>query len=232
MEVRKVAESGIAPLIYNGSRYFPFEWLKGRQFRNKHLVNLLGTAQQNREMGASSVLLDTCAMSDMIRNLLRERGESRLLVIGSNNMIAAAMAKEGDFPEAVPHFNDWAACGVKVGAFPCLVDENDFRPEEATRLLAMLRSENAPRVVLGLRDIEAWRMQQLLLREAPDILQRIILLGNGNTPHSRCATPQIASIDWNIPAIVEALCAAISQRASGGGHQTRLIQPRFIRLPQ
>ncbi|MDD4061350.1 MAG: substrate-binding domain-containing protein, partial [Kiritimatiellae bacterium] len=70
-------------------------------------------------------------------------------------------------------------------------------------VVAAFRGTKAPTAIFGLRDLETWHTQTVLLRHAPKLADSIGLVGYGNTPWSQAGHPPFSTVDLDLPDIAD-----------------------------
>ena len=81
-----------------------------------------------------------------------------------------------------------------------------------------------------MRDAELIALRNALRRCAPDSLERLYLMGYGNTPWSYAADPPFSSVDWNLEKVADEVCALLAEiRGKNITSPTaRMIKPSII----
>ena len=192
--------------IFFGDQYFPFRLLRPELAKGKTLISVLKAVEpQTTELGASAVLVDIHCGVELAIDHLRRLGHRHLLVVGTNTMIAESFSKyKTDRSELL--VNVRGNKDLKFTPLVSRVPESERLCFDEPALLGLLDSPDGPTGILGLRDVAAAALQQLLARRRPDLLARLDMVGFANTPHSKFSTYPFPSVDFNLKEITSQVC--------------------------
>jgi DNA-binding LacI/PurR family transcriptional regulator len=78
-------------------------------------------------------------------------------------------------------------------------------------------------------DAHAWAIQDLMARTAPDLLERVGIIGSGDTPWSRFGRPPFSSVGWNLESIAHETALLVEgARARRGAPIEVYVKPNLI----
>lgn len=226
-------------ILFTGGAYFPFHALERRMFGSKTLIALMAWESDRFRDRIHRVIVDHAAAGSLLADHLQISGHRHILLVGPYDMIK--MAKLWDGRGVCPirlnlqgagFAGNWSKVGGRVTAFyPLRVNGSGRNQYDATRLCAMLCGPQAPTAVIGIRDVDAWDVREILRRSYPEALDRLTFVGNGDTPWSRASHPPFTTLNWGVDSIAELACGIIRDVEAGKTFTqpvVRLIPPRLV----
>lgn len=226
-------------LILQGGEYFPYQTVDREAFAGKHAIALLVWQRDVFLDRVHRILVDHAAASRAVAERLWADGHRRLLQAGPAEMIAHAAQWNGQGECPVPVNTQWAGfAGMWASLGGALVPFVTYhapvqklpRHDEA-RLIELLSGPQAATAVIGMRDVDAWDVREILRGIQPDALDRLTFIGNGDTPWSQTSLAPFTTLDWNLETIADLACGIIRDVQAGKTFATpimRLIPPRLV----
>ncbi len=95
----------------------------------------------------------------------------------------------------------------------------------------IVRGRAAPTAVVGMRDVDAWDVREILRRSYPEAFDRLTFAGNGDTPWSHTAYPPFTTLNWNLDQIADLASCIIRDIEAGQTFEkpvVRLVPPRLV----
>lgn len=218
-------------IIMNGNQHFPFSVLEGVSLRNKQLIGLFEWANPALESQVHRVLIDFALGGRMVADYLYGKRHKRVLMVGTSTMLDANNGEVNSLP-ARGFSGRWQELGGELFLQNSLSNPGSLETQvNPDRLLEILRGPNAPTAVFGLRDFEAWQVQDILFRNDMELYHKIEIVGWGNTPWAQAARPRFATVDWNLPAVAEGVFCitdAIFRGEDPGKCSCLLVPPLLV----
>jgi len=238
--LRAALRSDVQTIVVHGNMHFPFDELREPARRGVTLIGILGWETKTLRDVAHRVLLDMEEAGRCVARHLHERGHRRVLVLGTSTQVHYLTHREafrGDhqrgFVTACDDLGiEWTAVDAS-GWLGDTVSLGDGRGRvialDAREVLAPLRGRAACTAVYGMMDAHAWAIQDLMARKANELLDRIDIIGLGDTPWSRFGKPPFTSVAWNIDSIAHETALLVDgARARRGGPIEVYVKPNLI----
>lgn len=229
---RRLAHSDAQTVIVRGGLHFPFDLLQHPAFRRKTVIAVVNWGTPEVWPGLYRVLSDGEAGGRLLSEFLWRAGHRRVLLVGTPNQVET-------LPTGLPHdqapgpafIRDWTARGGQWHALASNPDDTPYVQLDVPRFLRVFKSKaQAPTAIFGLRDVEAWTAQDLLLRERPDLAASVEIAGFGDTPWSQAGHPPFTTLNLDLERIADAALAILDAVLAGTPPATDLllIPPRLI----
>jgi len=236
--VRRAQYSDARFLILHAGAYFHFEAIDPLRFDVQTVIAVLAWESELYLDRIHRVLVDHAAGSRLLVEHLWAAGHRHLLLAGNRAMIDRAARWDGEgtcpHPLNVQGTGFQAAWRRRGGHFTELevAHENPALTETVDRELATrLAVADPPTAVVGLRDVDAWEAREATRRVRPDLLSRLYVIGDGDTPWSRLSHPTFATMNWNLDQIADCACGIIRDVEAGKTFAepvVRLVPPRLV----
>ncbi len=239
--LRQAQYSDARFLIVHGGPHFPYASLEPKSMARKQVIAVLAWECSRFLDQVHRIVIDQLAGARVVAEHLWDSGHRHVLLAGTDNMLARATAWDGQ-GQCPPQCNvqgagfisEWNARGGRVTPFECIHERLPQSPFDAERLLAILDADNPPTAVFGLRDVDAWDIREGLRLLRPPAVDRLTLVGDGDTPWSQASHPPFSSLSWNLEEVVDLACGIIRQVEEGrvvDQPMVRQIIPRLLIRP-
>lgn len=191
--------------VVHGKRFFDFEALQRAALPDRHIVGVVDWETNLEIPRVRRILSDYPEGGRLVARHLHARGHRRVLLLGTDVMITDISGGEPfhrrqgwGFAEA------WRELGgTWQGLYSDMVPNSAEITLDPDRLLGCFRKADAPTAIFGLRDVEAWHAQTLLLKHAPDLAASVEIVGYGNTPWSLAGHPPFTTVDLDVEQMAE-----------------------------
>jgi len=228
-------------LIFHGGPHFRYSALEPKVLARKQVIAVLAWESDRLLDKVHRIVIDQTAGSRLVADHLWDSGHRHVLLAGTDNMLARATAWDGQ-GQCPPQCNvqgagfisAWNARSGRVTPFECIHERSQQSPFDAERLLAILDADDPPTAVFGLRDVDAWDIREGLRLLRPSAVDRLTLVGDGDTPWSQASHPPFSSLSWNLEEVVDLACGIIRQVEEGrvvDQPMVRQIIPRLMIRP-
>lgn len=214
----KIARTECCAMIFNGSRYFPFEILRNPVFDSKALVALMNWETEETFPRVRRILSDGWAGGEMVAEHLYAAGHRTVLVAGTPPQIEGLRERSVYRPPTGFAFaRSWEGFGCTLETLPLDERERNHPADEELggRIRDIFLAPNAPTAVFGTRDIEALVVRQALQVHLPERLSAVEFVGYHDTPWSRTSYPPFSSVNLNLRAVAEQAGNLIVRALSG-----------------
>jgi DNA-binding LacI/PurR family transcriptional regulator len=245
--LRRAALSNVDTFVVHGNAYFNFSLLDMKPLSEKIIVGILNWDTDQFTDRVSRVLIDHAKGGRLVAQHLLASGHRRALLVGNDTMLWQVQ-NAGPLCMNGTTFRDaWRDNGGIVEILPILEMSKPPNPNEVQRILGVLSRPDAPTAVFALMDSHGRRLQTILQQHAPALLDRLEIVGYGDTPWSQTSQPPFSSVDWDLDAVVRATCETIRNQAqaraaaeprqgrprrnssaTNGGPSTGLFQPTCV----
>ncbi|MEI6972260.1 MAG: GntR family transcriptional regulator [bacterium] len=205
---------------------------------HKHVVAILAWECELFLDKVHRILVNHAAAAKQLVDHLWSAGHRCVLIAGPPNMIENAAVWNGIGPCSPIHNVQgtgfaaiWAAKGGKTVTLHCVHDRTNGPACDEESLLAVLSTSNPPTAVVGLRDVDAWDVQDVLLRRRPGLTDHLGFYGDGDTPWSQMGHPPFSTRNWNLEEIADIACGVIRDIQEGKSFRTptvRMVSTRLV----
>lgn len=192
--------------VVHGHRYFKFDTLIRASLPERHTMAVLDWETDLPVPNLHAVLSDYVAGGRLVAEHLLAHGHRRVLMAGPGSVLRH---DGGGNPLRRRHaegFVDvWREAGgtyVQIDTFP-LPEEGVMLNEDC--LMALMSGPDAPTAVFGLRDVDAWCVQDVMLRRAPATAAAVAVCGFGDTPWSRAGHPPFTTVAHDLGALADGI---------------------------
>lgn len=204
IQFERFLKSDVSCFIIHGYTYFPYDLLKKRYLKGKRFISLLGTPELDplKALNPAHILLDYKTAGQQLSDYLINNGENQLLIVGTTSMIAAVQD-----PNYEPHGLSRLQAGINnnisvdhvviTGGYP------DISLDNEDGFIDLLSSKNGPKTICGLLDADIVFIQKIMFKHNPELLQKIKLIGFGNTLNSKQSCLPFSSFDYNFDDFVD-----------------------------
>lgn len=236
--LRRAQYSASRFLLIHAGGHFPFDALDASALQRKHVIAVVAWESETLLDQVHRILVDPVAASRLVAEHLWAAGHRHVLLTGPDNMIARASVWDGR-GECPPQLNVqgatfaglWARRGGRVTPFPCAHIFGKGSPCDEDHLLAIMASRNAPRAVVGMRDVDAWDVREALRRIDPESLKRMTFIGDGDTPWSQTSYPPFTTLNWKLDEVADLATGIIRDIEAGkvfNAPVVRMVTPRLV----
>jgi DNA-binding LacI/PurR family transcriptional regulator len=225
-QLKQTLASPVPVFIINGVGRFPFEILKGRAAAGKRIFGSV-TWESEDVFPESCVLTDFTEGGRMVARFLASCGCRRPLVVGPPDMIELLDAKPGYPCRQYGFADECRALGIRFNRLGIGTDCPNY-PYNAVvdtgRLDNFLKGPQRIDAIYGLRDVDAWIAQNLIAERKAGFLEKITVIGFGDTPWSQAANPRLSTVAFNLQKICDELIRELSAPPSAvTGKSARLV---------
>lgn len=228
--LRRAGASDARVILVHGDGNFPFDVLNGRLFADKMIIGVLNWNTDRQPDLAHQVIIDEPAAGHLAVDHLWNKGCRRVVLCGTINMIRDSQeAGRRDSHYGRVFVDTWRQRGGTVDAITSQVRAGSVEID-SEKLLSLFAQPHPSTAVFGLRDVEVWHIQKLLLHANPEALAQTMLLGYGDTPWSQAGHPPFSTINWNLDEIAANVLELIERSCT----QTDLpltriaVRPRLV----
>ncbi len=228
-------------LIFHGGPHFRYDALEPKALARKQVIAVLAWECNRFLEKVHRIVIDQAAGSRLVADYLWEAGHRHVLLAGPDDMLARATAWDGQGQCPAQHnvqgagfIPEWNARGGRGTPFVRYHDRSRQPSFDAQQLLAILDADDPPTAVFGLRDVDAWDIREGLRLLRPPAVDRLTLVGDGDTPWSQASHPPFSSLSWNLEEVVDLVCGIIRQVEEGrvvDQPLVRQITPRLLIRP-
>jgi DNA-binding LacI/PurR family transcriptional regulator len=232
--IRRAQFSDARFVLVNAGSAFPFDAFDNTALARKPTIAVMAWESDRFLDRVHRVLTDHAAGARLLADHLWQAGHRCVLLAGAASMMAAAdrWNGQGKCParlnvQGAGFTGMWARRGGRLMRVTC--NHEDTRLD--ANALPQLTGPDTPTAVVGIRDVDAWDVQQSLRRDWPEALKPIAIFGNGDTPWSQMAQPPFSSLNWNIDETAEAVCGIIRDIEAGKLTRrpvVRMISPSLV----
>ncbi len=190
--------------VIHGETSLPFEQIAKNARPGRHFLGVFTWETRVPFHNLHRVLSDYRGGGRLVADHLWSRGHRHVLLIGTQTMIKAV-----DTPATLRHQHGcsfaqrWRMLGGALTTLASELAPADNITVDTAAFLDRLRQSPAPTAVFGLRDLELWHAQTLLLRHAPKLADSMELIGHGNTPWSQAGHPPFSTVDLGLEEIAD-----------------------------
>ncbi len=224
-------------LIVHGGPHFRYDALEPKALARKQVIAVLAWESDRFLDQVHRIVIDQVAGSRLVADYLLDTGHRHVLLAGTDNMLARATAWDGQ-GQCPPQHNvqgaefisEWNARGGRVTPFECIHERSQRPPFDAKQLLAILDADDPPTAIFGLRDVDAWDIREGLRRLRPSAIDRLTLVGDGDTPWSQASHPPFMSLSWNLQEVTDLVCGIIDEVEKGKSFATPVVHHIAPRL--
>ena len=217
--------------ILHGEATLPFEQIARAASPGRHFIGAISWETNIHIQNLHLVLSDYQGGGELVADHLWGKGHRRVLLIGTDSMIQAIT-----YPAILQHRHGpafarkWLELG---GTYTTLTSQwapGDDACLDAQDVLASFHGANAPTAIFGLRDLELWHAQTILLQRAPDLAATLELVGYGNTPWSQAGHPPFPTVELDIETIASHIVRIIDTLLTDDSAQPAPapVMPRLI----
>jgi len=229
--------SDVRFLLLVGSAAFPYRLLTRRALAGKCVIAVLSWETDALLGHVHRLLVDHAAGGVALVDHLWAAGHRHILRVGPDNMMRSADQWDGQ-GTCPPRTNLqgagfqglWTRRGGRLTHLDC-DHELPRAPCDEADLLEIVRSRSAPTAVVGMRDVDARDVLEILRRGYPEVLDRLTFVGNGDTPWSHTAYPLFTTLNWNLETIADLADGIIRDVQAGKTFKkpvVHLVPPRLV----
>jgi len=218
--------------VVHGNLSFDFGVLQRAALPGRHVIGVIDWETELPISNVHRVLSDHLEGGRLMARHLYERGHRNVLMLGTDTMFSRV---SGELLHPVRQgwgfAETWNESG---GSWQSLC--SDALPDleitlNSERLLRCFKGSNAPTAIFGLRDVEAWHAQTILLSHAPELAASVEVVGYGNTPWSQAGHPPFTTVDLDLNRIgdeVVQLIGKLRKDELTASVDPVKIQPRLV----
>lgn len=218
-------------MIIQGSLASCADVLRTSRLQGKQLVGVFDWPDDVLPGQVHRVLVDHEAGGRQVATVLWEEGHRHVLLVGTASMVDG-QARQPRSAIGKGFVERWSALGGRFALQGSQTPAGGGPPVLAPGpLLAALSGTGAPSAVFGLRDFEAWQVQDILFKQAPERLGSLALIGYGNTPWCRAAQPPFRTMDWDLEGIADAVFRIVDPVLQGQAPPApgcQYVRPRLL----
>ena len=221
-------------ILVDAGASFPFDALDEKILRRKPVIAVLAWESEQYLDHVHRVLTDHATGMRLLTDHLWEAGHRSVLLAGAESMIGAAATWDGRGKcparlnvQGTGFVGMWARRGGRLVTVCC--DHEHARLDAGA--LPKLTGRDAPTAVVGVRDVDAWDVQEALRRDWPEALARLAVFGDGDTPWSKTAQPPFSTLNWNLEETVSKACDIIRHIETGKTFKKPVVHrvaPRLV----
>lgn len=235
--LHRAARGEADTFVIRGPRQFPFELVRQPAFREKLIVAVEEWASRVRPPHLYQVLHDYAHGGELLAEHLHARGHRRVLIVAMAESLRRLAESDDLFCGAArgrAFLARWRALGGgEVSMLEARQDRRNLAGVglEPEQLLAALTGTGAPTAVFGYRDAEAWAVQTLLHEHRPRLLERVEIVGYGDTLWSRAARPALTTVRYPVAGLADQVEQVLAAVWSGTGPPPAgrvLVRPELI----
>ncbi|NLE41298.1 MAG: GntR family transcriptional regulator [Lentisphaerae bacterium] len=190
--------------IIRGEASLPFGQIAKASFPNRHFIGAISWETLTPFQNLHRVLSDYQGGGRLVAEHLWNAGHRRVLLVGTPSMIeAAANSASRSHQHGWGFARRWRELGGTQATLTSHWVPGDDVLLDEQGVVAAFRGTKAPTAIFGLRDLETWHTQTVLLRHAPKLADSIGLVGYGNTPWSQAGHPPFSTVDLDLPHIAD-----------------------------
>ncbi len=218
--------------VIHGRRYFDFQPLARAALPNRHFIGVINWNTDLDIPNVHRILADSAAGGRLVAQYLFDRGHRHVLVLGTDTMInSIKMCFEKYGTDGSGFVEAWEALGGTWESMCSTVVEGAEIKLAEKELLDHFRGAKVPTAIFGLRDVEAWHAQSILLKRMPIMAASLEVVGFGNTPWSQAGHPPFTTVDLNIEEIADRTLERLLALRSGQDVDVQapvMVAPRMV----
>lgn len=224
--LRRASFSEAGFFVVHGTQYFPFALLQDKPFASKTVIGILDWETDLLADRAHRVIVDHTAGGRLVAAHFRAGGHRRVMLAGHGQMLWFAQSTGWKFPNNGQGFlKAWGESGDSVDCCQALEGVDSVEGKAADDLLAVLNRLAGPTAIFALMDSNGAWIQNVLMARAPELMDRVEIVGYGNTPWSQAAKPSFSTVDWNLGSVVKETSAIINAVQAG-----QVAEPKVVRV--
>lgn len=236
--LRRALYSEIRFVLVTGGALFPFGAIEARTLATKHVIAVMAWESDHLLDRVHRILVDHAAGMQLLADHLWNAGHRTILFAGPPNMIAHAgnWDGKGQCPcrlnvQGTGLNAMWIRRGGRIIPFFCHHERTDGAAFDTFDLQGLLSEQNPPTAVVGLRDVDAWDLQNALGSHTPALASGLKFFGSGDTPWSHGGKPPFSSLTWNLEKIADLAVGIIRDINAGATFKApvvRMIPPKLV----
>lgn len=229
--LQRVGGGPINTFIIRGGRNFPHRMLMQPAFREKQFIAVEEWASHETPPRMHQVLHDYAHGGQLLAEYLFNRGHRRVVIAGVSDALHHMSRQDDVFCGASrgrAFVDYWTAHGGTWVTLPVLDNGKTLSTIDLnfTSLLEELTGPNPATAIFGYRDVEGWTVQSLLHRYRPDLLEKVEIVGYGDTLWSRAARPALTTVAYPVEDMAQWVHKILE--AESGKGDDRWSQPQRI----
>lgn len=201
---RRLAHSEARTFIVVGGRHFPFRLFEQPAFREKTVISLTEWVSDLRWPGLFRVLSDVESAGREVARRLWGGGHRKVLIAGTPTQVPHLVIP---YPNEPMHghgfWAEWSRLGGQYSVIASRTRDDGLVEVDEDAIERLFTSSEAPSAVFGLRDCEAWLVQDALLRRLPARTPETEIVGFGDTPWSAAGHPAFSTLSYDLPALCD-----------------------------
>ncbi len=229
--IQQAASGGSPFFLAHVHAHFPVSELKVPVFRNRTLIGILDWASSEMVDRVYRVIVDHVRGGEQAARFLFEKGHRHVLVAGTE-MQLRDLTGDPLVPAGVGRAfaSSWRQFGGQLHTIRAWVPADGEPHVDFGHMESLLRMPSPPTALFGLMDAAAWACRAALFQKGEGWMNRLDVLGYGNTLWSQTAHPPFSSLDWRIETIVSETLGIIERIRRGETEPVRriAIEPQLV----